>query len=198
MDSNQLMIALIGASSTLLAAWVNSRSKQKSNLAQTKRSGRMTVLKFGLYFLLGGAATYWVMDSLLPFSSIDERLGTLEMDVRTLGERTSGAVDSVSLGAFPVGSLILSTLPPDEFGRIPGALSYWAPADGKTVDTLSAYVLVTGRTTAPVLRTIRMTSTLSDSFSVVDSLHRIIPVTNARSGSDTAGGTALYWYIRIN
>jgi len=202
MDVNQLIIAIIGASSTLLAALLGSRSRQKPGVTPTKRSARKTLIKFAIYFLLGGAATYWAMNWLLPFGRIDERLSTLESHTQSLMQRLGGfgfvqTSDSVAPPSLPVGSLILSVLPPDRFAKLPDASGHWAPADGRTLDSLSRYVVLTGDHQAPDLRAIQTGLTATDSTAVNDHMrHRTM--SGIVQGSDTTRGSAFYWYVRIN
>ena len=201
MDLNQLIIALIGAGSTLFAAWLNLRAKQKLGLAPSKRSRRRTIIKFSFYFILGGAATYWVMNSLLPFGRIDERLNTLEGLTQSLMKHIGfvQTADSVPIPALPVGSVILSTLPPEKFAQLPDGSTHWAPADGRALDSSSHYAVLTGSTRAPDLAPLRMGQPATDFHVAADSvLQRLLPAFNTHERSDTIRGTTLYWYIRIN
>ncbi len=191
METSQLIIALIGASSTLLAALLNSRSKQKSGLPASKRSLKWRVFKFGFYFLLGGVATYWVINSLLPFGKIDERLTLLESRAASsVALRMPGQRPADSLSSLPVGSVFLSMLPPDKFPSVVPAAEQWIPADGRPLDTACLYTRLTGLGRAPELKPLPAGSaiTLTDSSS-------------RRVGPSQAEGEAkhvAYWYVRIN
>jgi len=202
MDVNQLIIAIIGASSTLLAALLSSRSKQKPGVTPTRRSARKTLIKFAVYFLLGGVATYWVMNWLLPFGRIDERLSTLETHTQSLMQQLGGfgfvqTADSAAPPLLPVGSVILSVLPPDRFAKLPDAAEHWAPADGRTLDSLSRYVVLTGEHQVPDLRAIHAGLTSTDSTVSDDRMYQRI-MSGILQGSDTTRGTVFYWYVRIN
>ena len=202
MDVNQLTIALIGASSTLLGAWLSSRSKLKANATPTKRSLRKNLLKLTFYFLLGGVATYWVMNWLLPFERIDERLKTLESHTQSLMPSGFGFVqvpDSIASPSLPVGSVILSVLPPDRFLQLRDASMHWVPADGRLLDSLSRYAALTGERHAPYMEAMFAGRNSSDSTAQRDSLHQLImPVVQQSERSADHVGPTLYWYIRIN
>lgn len=197
MDLNQLIIALIGAFSTLLAAWVTSRSTRKPGVTPSRRSARRTVIRFGFYFLLGGAATYWVMNSLLPFGRIEERLNTLEIQAPNPGAGFVQARDSLSLFSLPVGSVILSALAADQFAQLPGGSAHWVPADGRIIDSSSYYVVLTGSTRVPDMRVVWPKRVGADSIFVADSIG-VLSQINENDRYGTVGGTALYWYIRVN
>ncbi len=201
MDINQLILALIGAFSTLLAAWFTTRAKQRPGVTPPKRSVRRTIITSGIIFLLGGAATYWVVNSLLPFHRIDERLSTLETYtlIRRGVANFTQAMDSVPLPSLPVGSVILSALSPEKFLRLPGGAAHWVPADGRALDSSSYYVALTGSTRAPHLRALRVGLSPSDSTAAVDSTlqKHTLPTTTVSERNDTGGGTTLYWYMRV-
>ena len=194
MDLSQLTIALIGAASTLLGAWLNSRSKQSSGATITRRSMRRRILKFSFYFVLGGVATYWIMNSVLPFGRIDERLNSLEVQTEAILHRSGRTADTVSTAGFPPGSVIFSTLSPKEFGRLPDGFRHWVPADGRIVDSLSLYALFRGTTRVPDLHFFKKGV---DSTAIMDSLvQQILSPMNTLRRGDSA--TVLYGYVRIN
>lgn len=204
MDLNQLIIAAIGASSTLLAAWLTTRAKQKPGVSPTRKSARRTLVRFAIYFLLGGAATYWAMNWLLPFGQIDERLSTLESNSQSLMERIGGTArsevpDSIVGAGLPVGSVILSMLPPDQFEKLPGASALWVPADGRTLDSLSLFAILTGSRRIPDMRSRWASDDSPESEISMDSLRQRLVPAHLRSGVvDTSGRSLLYWYVRIN
>jgi hypothetical protein len=195
MDVNQLLIALIGATSTLLAALLGSRPKQKAGIAPTKKSSRKRLFRFVLYLLLGGGATYLVMNRLPLLGQIDDRVEPHEAGAniirRPAAAFTQGR-DPIDPPSVPVGSVILSAIPPDKFEMLPSNVGYWSPADGRTVDSTSLYALLTGSTTVPDLR--------GTSLTKVDTLaadSATIATRSPRSVQRDAG-SSLHWYIRIN
>ena len=196
METNQLIIALIGACSTLLAALLNSRARQKGGTAQPKRSLRRSLLKFGFYFLLGGGATYWVISSLLPFGRIDDRLKLLESrSAPSIGipAGSPGVRGSDSLGSFsvPVGSLVLSLIPPERFQSASNGIGRWVPADGRALDASCPYVVISGNSAAPNLSPIQLSP--SETSLSADSL-----LTRSVSQHPGVHGAVAYWYVRIN
>jgi len=197
MDVNQLLIALIGATSTMLAAMVGSRSKQKPGVTPTKKSSRKRMFRFGLYLLLGGGVTYLVMNRLPLLGQIDSRVEPLEAHVDAVRRPTVAFTQgnsSFDPPSVPVGSVILSAIPPDKFEMLPSNVGYWAPADGRAVDSTSLYALLTGSARVPALKVPRLSEALGDSSST-DSLASFpgLPITG-----NTRPNTVLYWYIRIN
>jgi hypothetical protein len=197
MDFNQLIIALIGALSTLLAAFLSSRAKQKPGVTPSRRSVRKTVFKFVFYFILGGGATYYVMFYLLPFGRIEERLTAIEANPQSFITRMGlgGTADSMQASGLPVGSLVLSTLSPGQFRMLPADGGAWVPADGRMLDTTVLYVRITGRTSVPSLGDLGMMQ--YGSSSVRDS-SLMRPASVVSPSPDSSARTQLYWYIRVN
>jgi hypothetical protein len=197
MDVNQLMVALIGASSTLIAAWVGSRSRQKPGTTPSKRSLRRRVFKLAFYFVVGGVATYWLVSWLYPNVHVEDQLQALGVTPTRIN-RTNVAFaqgkDSVVPPSLPVGSVILSVLPPEQLDRLPGGSTYWVPADGRALDTSSSYAILTGNTRVPDLRGI--------SFARVPGQHVPSDSVTQAQGLYTAAGarsdSIFYWYVRVN
>lgn len=197
MDLSQLIVALIGATSTLLAALVGSRSRLKAGTIPTKRSIRRRLIKFGFYFLLGGGATYWAMNWLLPYGSSDGGMHVLDLSasqIKRPGVAFAQSLDTVGSPSVPVGTVVLSVLPPDKFGRLPGGSTYWALADGRALDSSSSYTMLTGNTNVPDLRDQLRGKAVADS-SIADSVAQYLRPSVMDGRRDD---TAFYWYIRIN
>lgn len=197
MDLSQLIVALIGATSTLLAALVGSRSRLKTGTVPTKKSIRRRLIKFGFYFLLGGVATYWAMNWLLPYALSDGGMHVLDLrasEINRPGVAFAQSPDSLGSPSLPVGSVILSVLHPDKFGRLPGGSTYWTLADGRVLDSSSSYAILTGNTNVPDLRGLSMSKAVADT-ATADSVAQYLrpaPIDGRRDD------TAFYWYIRIN
>lgn len=196
-DLGQLVVALIGATSTLLAALLSSRSRAKQGAVPSKRSVKRRLVKFGFYFLLGGGATYWVMNWLLPASSGGNPLQVFSGSSNPIGESGvafAQGLDSVSPPSLPVGSVLLSVLPPDTLGGLPGGASYWAIADGRMLNRSTSYAMMTGRTTLPDLRGLVLRAVGADT-SASDS---ITAQSRADASARSERNATVYWYIRIN
>jgi hypothetical protein len=191
MDLGQLVVAIIGATSTLLAALLSSRSRTKPGVVPSKKSARRSLIKFGFYFILGGVATYWVMSWLMPSRVEGNQMKVLEptsSQFNRSGIAFAQGLDTMHPPSLPVGSVLLSVLPPDGFGRLPGGSSYWAIADGSVVDSSTAYAMLTGNTNLPDFR--RSAPARVDTSATDSSLQ-----TSAPNGVET---NTVYWYIRIN
>jgi hypothetical protein len=197
MDVNQLLIAIIGAISTLLAAVVGSRSRPKTSTTPGKRSTRNRFFMFGFYFLLGGVVTYLILDRLPLFGQVDNQLDVAETkraDFRKPIVAFTQGKDPDASPLVPVGSVILSAIPPDKFEMLPSNAGRWAPADGRLVDSTSLYAMLTGTTLVPDLRGMSLTKgpTLSSaSDSAGTDGHYLINLQAHRASS-------LHWYVRIN
>ncbi len=197
MDLNQLLVALIGASSTLLAALLGSRSRQKPGTIPSRRSFRKRLIKFGIYFLLGGVATYWVMSWLFPFAHIDERLRPFGMSTSQFTRPNvafAKDMDSTASPSLPVGSVILSVLPPGQLDRLPGGSRFWAPADGRMLDSSSSYAVLTGSARVPDMRGVSLCRPKADSSPGDSVSHDPRPPANSGERIDST----FHWYVRIN
>ena len=197
MDVNQLVVALIGAGSTLLAALLGSRSRQKPGTTPTKRSVRKRVLKFGFYLLVGGVATYLVMNRLPLLGQIDKGVEAIESSTDQVRKPTVALTqgsDPIISPSVPIGSMILSALPPDKFEKLPGNAGYWSPADGRPVDSTSLYALLTGSNKVPDVKTPMLNKSVVDSSATDSSASSARPLMHAKALADST----LYWYIRIN
>lgn len=197
MDVNQLMVALIGASSTLVAAWVGSRSRQKPGTTPSRRSLRKRIVRLGFYFVVGGVATYWIVSWFFPYAHVEDRLQALGVNTSQLSRTNAAfaqAKDSVVPPSLPVGSVILSVLPPEQLDRLPGGSMYWAPADGRALDSSSSYALLTGRARVPDLRGMSLIKAPMGP-ATADSSSR-----QQRSTVATGGpvDSTFYWYVRVN
>ena len=197
MDVNQLMVALIGASSTLIAAWVGSRSRQKPGTTPSKRSLRRRVFKLALYFIIGGVATYWLVNWFYPNVHVEDQLQALGVSPGRIN-RTNVAFaqgkDSLVPPSLPVGSVILSVLPPEQLDRLPGGSTYWVPADGRTIDSSSSYSILTGNTRVPDLRgySLGRMPAEHDTSDSAGQPEKPIATLSGIPDSD------FYWYIRVN